>query len=316
MKENQKNKIVYIGNFKLFYYTAEYVAKSFEDLSWEVKRIQEDNFKPEDAVKECEDAKFILWTRHWVEKIYLVEEVLSKIKIPSVGLHLDLYFGLDREKDLNLPFWKCDYVFTADGGHQEEFKKLGINHYFLSPGVYKKDCYFGEKDEKWEGKDIVFLGSYYYHPEWQYRRVLIEWLYKTYKDRFVLVGADQVYFIKGRCWGKDKNNLFASVPIVMGDSFYSPNYWSDRVPETLGRGGFLIHPRVPGMEKEYRYYKDFIPYNHGDFKTLKEIIDYYIEAEDERNKIREQAMEWVKTHHTWEHKINYILEILKKHGAI
>jgi len=315
MKEKQKNKIVYIGNFKRWWSAETYIAKSFEDLGWKVKRIQEDEFKPEDAIKECEDAKFLLWTRAWVEKIHLVEEVLSKIKIPSVSWHLDLYFGLDREKELKLPFWKCDYVFTADGGHQEEFKKLGINHYFLSPGVYKKDCYFGKKDKKWKGKDIVFLGSYYYHPEWQYRKVLIEWLHKTYKDKFALVGGDQVYFIKGSCWGKDKNNLFASVPIVMGDSLYSPNYWSDRLSESCGRGAFLIFPCIEGIEDEgYRYYKDFIPYNYGDFKTLKEIIDYYLIHPKEREEIRNSGMAFVKKYHTWENKIQYVLSVLEKNN--
>lgn len=316
MKEKQKNKIVYIGNFKRWWSTETYIAKSFEDLGWKVKRIQEDEFKPEDAIKECKDAKFLLWTRTWVEKIHLVEEVLSKIKIPSVSWHLDLYFGLDREKELKLPFWKCDYVFTADGGHQKEFKELGINHYWLSPGVYKPDCHFGIKDKRFEGVDIAFVGSYYYHHEWKYRQVLIDWLRKTYKKRFALIGGDQVYFLNGRCWGEDKNNLFASVPIIMGDSLYSPYYWSDRVPETIGRGGFLIHPKVPGLEKEYRYYKDFVPYNYGDFKTLKEIIDYYLVHDEEREKIRKQGMEFVKTHHTWENKIQYILKILKQDGAI
>ena len=197
-KEKQRNKIVYIGNFRQWWTNESYIAKTFENLGWEVQRVQGDEINPEDTIAKCKNAKFLLWTKYYREKKDLIEKVLSKIKIPSIFWHSDLYFGLQREEELKSKCWKCDYVFTTDGGHQKEFKKLEINHYFLSSGVYKKDCYLGEKDKKWGGKDIVFLGSYYYHPEWQYRKVLIEWLHKTYKDRFVLVGADQVYFIKGR----------------------------------------------------------------------------------------------------------------------
>jgi spore maturation protein CgeB len=93
--------------------------------------------------------------------------------------------------------------------------------------------------------------------------------------------------------------LYNSAKIVIGDSVYSPQYWSNRIYETLGRGGFLIHPNVPGIEKEYEPWKEFIPYDYNDFTSLKEKIDYFLTKPKEREKI--QMAGFIKTR-------DYILE--------
>ena len=79
----------------------------------------------------------------------------------------------------------------------------------------------------------------------------------------------------------------------------------------MGRGGFLIHPRVPGLEAEYKYYKHFIPYTIGDFEQLKDIIDYYLEHDEEREKIRMAGHNWVKKNQTYKHKVKQIISMLK-----
>ena len=289
-----------------------HISESFESLGWEVYRAQENQFKVAEILEEAEKGyDFLLFTRTWAETGEKYREVLKHIKIPSISWHLDLYIGIDREKRLGADsFWQSDYVFSADGGHQEEFKKKGVNHHWLSPGVYHKECYLGKEVEEYKS-DVIFVGSYHYHSEWPQRPTLINWLKKTYGDRFKLCPDDL-----GRSWirGDKLNNLYASAKVVVGDSLYSPYYWSDRIPETLGRGGFLLHPFVPGIEKEYKYWKHFVPYQHRDFKTLKEIIDYYVTHEEEREKIKMEGHEFVKNNYTYRHKIEMILKILKENG--
>jgi len=207
------------------------------------------------------------------------------------------------------PFFYTDYVFSPDGGHSKEFKELGVNHYFLSSGVLKDECGEGEYKPRFD-YDVVFLGSYHYHKEWRTRKVLLEWCQKVYGDRFRLFGGSQVEANYGEVWGEDKNDLFASAKVILGDSLYSPYYWSDRVPETLGRGGFLLHPYVSGLEEEYEYFEHFVPYQHRDLKNLKMVIDYYIEHDEERQAIVNQGMKWVVSNHTYEHKAQYILSVL------
>jgi len=310
-KKGSQNRIVYIGNFRPPHSTENHIKKTFEGLGWEVIPVQEDEIRrPEEVLEKTGGCKFLLYTRTWARTGLLYGEILRHIKIPTVSFTLDLYFGISRGVGIeNDTFFQSDYVFTADGGHSKEFKEKGINHYWLSPGVYDKECYLGTKKQAFE-KDVVFVGSYRYHAEWGYRRVLIDFLRETYQDRFRLWGdADCIR-------GDDLNNLYASAKIAVGDSLYSPYYWSDRIPETLGRGGFLIHPKVEGLEKQYRYYEHFVPYWYGDFKTLKMIIDYYLKHDEEREKIRIAGHQWVKKNHTYRHKVLQMLNILKKDGAI
>lgn len=308
-----RNRIVYIGNFKPPFSTENDYKKSFEALGIEVLPVQESEIRDNDIeriIEMTKDVDFLLYTRTWADKGKIWNAINQGSHVPTVSVHLDLYLSIDRERGLDQdPFFLADYVFSADGGHQEKFKELGINHFFLPPGILAESCYRGEKREKYS-QDVIFCGSYKYHQEWDYRPLLINWLRATYGNRFRLYGS-------GECIrGKDLNDLYASAKVIVGDALYSPNYWSDRVPETLGRGGFLIHPEVPGMEKHFTPYKHFVPYSYGDFKTLKEIIDYYIEHQDDAEQIRDAAQFHVERNHTYMQRAKEILETLKKNGAI
>src|SRR5690606_35918409 len=161
------------------------------------------------------------------------------------------------------PMFKVAHVFTADGGHDAEFARDGVNHHWLPPGVNHEEAVdverdhggwwlppeFPEKvcDRLFEGRYLVgFAGSDGYHPEWPHRPALVRWLRDTYKDRFVHLGGSST----PRVTGLALNWAFGRVPVWVGDSCLTrPDfpYWSDRVPETWGRGGFLVHPRVDAM---------------------------------------------------------------------
>jgi hypothetical protein len=286
------------------------LAKSFEAIGWYVEKVQE-NLMTAEYVAEIQkqaDYKFILYTRTWRDCGLIWKQVMKETKLPTVSFHLDLYLGIDRGKDLlEDQFWNSKYCFSADGGHQEEFKKLGINHYFLPPAVFKKECYLGKVVPKFQS-DVIFVGSYNYHPEWDYRKLLVNWLREQYGYGFKQWGSGETIR------GDELNNLYASAKVIVGDSLYSPNYWSDRLPETLGRGGFLIFPKIDGIEKHFEYYKHFIPYNYGDWDSLKEIIDYYISHDDEREAIRIAGHEWVKQNHTYINRALEIIKVLKENG--
>jgi hypothetical protein len=291
-------KIAYIGNFSVDFSTESHIAKSFESLGHEVIRIPES--KATIAGVASVDCDFVLYTK--------TRNILgdwSLIKVPTVAWCLDLYIGLQREVELDHhPFWKCDIVITPDGGHQKEFEKHGINHFYVPAGVYDKECYIGDVKESMQ-KDVIFVGSMHYHPEWPYRRELIKWLMTTYGDRFRLWGTNETVR------GKDLNNLYASAKVVVGDSLYSPRYWSDRIYETMGRGGFLIHPKIIGLEEEFEYGKHFVSYNYKDFDGLRRKIDYYLAHPEEREEIRMAGHEFVKNNCTYVDRCKQVLKIVE-----
>ena len=311
------SNIVFLGNFRVDYTSESHHAKSLEDLGHSVIRMQESEARSEDILAACINSDLFIWihTHGWetqgkitMEKVL---ETLKTLSIPSMTYHLDLWFGLQREKDLeSFPVYKMiDHFFTVDKKMAEWFNKnTKVKGHYLPAGVFGPECIVQDVTKK---HDVIFVGSRKYHDEWAYRPKLIDWLDRSYGNRFEQYGSGGVKSVRGM----HLNKLYWSTKVVVGDTlclnFNYPDYWSDRVYETLGRGGFLIHPYVKGMEKEFEDRKHLVFYEYGNFEQLKELIDYYIEHDEEREQIRIAGHELVKNNYTYKHRWEYILKELK-----
>jgi hypothetical protein len=311
-------KIYMVGNFTAPWCTEVHWAKSLEKLGHEVTRKQESEIQRNDIIREVVGHDMFLWVRTWEGFVTLQDiENVRRLGIPSVNIHLDLFVGISREATLDTdPRWRTDYVFTADGDpkSQEIFKAHGINHYWLRAGVFDEGCVMFEKNDDPELQgDIVFVGGgkEYSHPEWPYRKQLIEFLENTYPTQYRKFGYPQRLVRED-----DLNQLYANAKIVIGDSlnvgFNHPNYWSDRVYETTGRGGFMIHPYIEGLDKDFVDEKEIVFYQYGNFTQLKAHIDYYLEHEDERKAIQRAGFERTKRDHTYMNRLQEMLDIVFK----
>jgi hypothetical protein len=242
-----------------------------------------------------------------------MSEVLDALKrsgIPTVTYHLDLWLGLQRQKDLETDdFYRhIGHFFTVDKLMADWFNEnTDVKGHYLPAGVFHEECYLQEVNGSQHQNDVVFVGSKGYHPEWGYRPKLINWLTQTYGDRFTHVGGDGI----GTLRGDDLNRLYAGSKVSVGDTlclnFDYPYYWSDRVWETLGRGGFMIHPYVKGMEEHFEDKKHLVFYEYGNFDQLRELIDYFLTHDAEREAIRRAGHEHVKANHTYQHRWQHIL---------
>src|SRR6202035_1514872 len=116
----------------------------------------------------------------------------------------------------------------------------------------------------------------------------------------------------GTVRGNDLNRIYAGSKVAVGDTlcpnFAYPHYWSDRVYETLGRGGMLIHPNIRGMSKSFKNRQHLLYYTYGEFTQLRMLIDYYVTHGAEREKIHQAGHAHVKAHHTYRHRWATILE--------
>lgn len=313
-------KIIYIGNFRPRHSTENHLAATLEELGHDVIRLQEDTEDRGTLVPTILAAKpdLFMFTRTWGNLVD--HELLSALRtnnIPSVSYHLDLYYGIGRESGiLRDPFWRTDFVFTPDGGHAAEFTRDGINHFYLRPGVFKRECYPGIPRDHFK-YDVIFVGSdgSDYHNEWPYRRQLIEFLRETYGNRFHRFGNGDIVVRN-----QDLNDLYASAKIVVGDSlcvgFNHPHYWSDRVYETIGRGGFMIHPEIEGMRDELEGGEHLAYYHYGDFQELQAAIEFYLERDDLRNDIRKRGQAFVRENCSYSERLQEMFKILKAQGAI
>ncbi len=329
-------KITFLGNFKADFSSESHYLKTLRKLGHEVYPLQEGVDKVEVILEKAvkySDMFFWVHTHNWAtEGMAEALEIMKEKGIPTVGYHLDLWLGIEREKDLETdPYWNIEHFFTVDKVMADMMngRKDLPKAYYLPAGVYEDECYMAEFNPQY-AHDVVFVGSRRYHPEWQYRPTLVNWLSQVYGKRFAHYGGDGRGVIRG-----DKlNQLYRSSKIVIGDTlckdFSYPYYLSDRIFETTGRGGFIIHPWIEGIKKLYRtqepiatpdsgyhgtimntFEAEIISYPFGNFAYLKYLIDYYIENNEEREAIRLKGHQRTKKDHTYTNRLKYILEKIK-----
>lgn len=305
--------ISFLGNFNVPYSSESHHAATLESMGHKIVRLQEGVHTSDTIYQRALRSDLFIWihTHGWETQGKMsMTEVLHQLKaqgVPSMTYHLDLWLGLRRQRELsNFPAYKdIDYFFTVDSRMADWFNtKTKVKGIYLPAGVFDQEAVYTPQTLT---KDVIFVGSKRYHAEWPYRPKLLEWLKRTYGKRFEHWGGDGL----GLKRGQDLNDLYASSKVVVGDTlcigFKYPDYWSDRVYETLGRGGFIIHPHVAGMEREFKDGEHLVFYNYNNFRQLKEKIDYYLENDEARERIRLAGHQFVKENYTYKHRWQYIL---------
>lgn len=298
-----KKSIAFLGNFDAQESTENMVRWALEErLGYRVDALQE-NVTGIAALRDAmEWSDLFLWVRTpgWLrvtdKEMFSFLDDLKMRGRPSVSLHLDKFWGIpEREKLIGLqPFWMTDHVWTADGSHEEEFKERGVNHHWMRPAVSEVYCHPGWPREHLRC-DVGFVGAKDYHGEYPFRRKLVQWLEETYGARFKHITNLR---------GHDLNDFYASCKVVVGDCIFAgtPNYWSDRVPETCGRHGFLLHPQVAGMTTPLAFYEA------QNLENLHWQIEYWLDHEAERNEVRHRCSFYTWSNDTWTSRMRGILE--------
>jgi hypothetical protein len=237
--------------------------------------------------------------------------------------------------------FKVAYVFTADGGHDAEFARDGVNHHWLPPGVNHEEAIHVAplpplaliENPVTDGSEplpdfvktiltdaiagrytVGFAGSDGYHPEWPHRPELVRWLRDTYGDRFLHIGGSATPRITGLAF----NRVLASVPVWVGDScLTSPGnaYWSDRISETWGRGGFLVHPRVDALNDRYGEALPGTAWEAGDWDALHAVIEHFVAHADAREQIRDRIVARTRAHDTYVHRVAEMLDTIGLDGT-
>lgn len=307
-------RIVFYGNFQVSYSSESHHAASLKELGHIVVQLQEPSTPADQIIAEATKSDMFVWVHTHGWNTPGMRTALRTIKaggVPVVAYHLDLYLGLRRWKMYESdPYMRdIDHFFTVDRLMADWLNaNTEVRGHYLPAAVFGPECYLAEPTSP-HGNDVIFVGSKGYHPEWPYRPQLIDWLRATYGPRFTHIGGDGD---TGTIRGDELNRLYASSKVAVGDTlclnFDYPDYWSDRVYETLGRGGFLIHPRVPGMDREFADYKHLAFYTYGHFDQLKSEIDFWLASDDDREQVRSDGYTHVKGEHTYAHRWRTILD--------
>lgn len=292
-------KVFYIGKFHRFFNTENYVSHALEQNgAMVVKRpytstadfasytAQIEKHQP-DIVLFCKATskcfpELILWCR--------------ERKVTTVCWVWDPYWGF-RNPALYPPQFKSDLLFTTDGGHPQNWIDYGANHHVLRQGIHEPDHIIYQSKPR---VDLAFVGTLARYGQ---RDLLINWLRNVYKSRVAWHTSTR---------GLDLNRALAETKIVVGTTWFSNHYWSNRVYEILGRGGFLLFPETVGLDEEFTAGVHYVSYPRNDFKTLGELIKHYCTHDAERERIRNAGFERC-ARYTYTSRVKDLLQKVEEH---
>lgn len=317
-------RLAYRGNFQpktapfeARWSTEHQLALTLEAMGHIVVRLQEDEVDWDECLTEGLRSDGFMWTQTWnldPDGGFLALAALEEANVPSFGVHLDLFWGLSMRRPgwIDEPYWRMRWLFTADGGHDAEWAAAGVNHLWLPPGIFAPHAHRGRSVEPYNRFPVAFVGTARYpHPEWaDQRREMLDWVRVKFGPLF-------------RPWaggirGEELCDLYASAQIVVGDSCLAgqiPRFWSDRIPETLGRGGFLIHPHVEGIEDSFQDGVHLRLFESGDWSHLMHLISYYLAHPAEAREIADRGQQLVQSRDTYNSRMETVLAtVFDRHG--
>lgn len=338
-------KVCYVGNVgpgSPDFSTENDICRSFEELGWEVDPCSERDFmticddptRGPAFLERASSADLVMHTMTQglypnPDAVTELWRLLKEAGVPTASYHLDLFHSLSSPKDAGPqrsdlprlhPMFKVEYACTADGDHEEEFKRDGVNHYFVRPGVRTEHAHDSEAYPPWVDQwDVAFIGSSGYHAEWPHRPQLVKWLRDTYGERFIHIGngtPDTLTLDTGEVVsslrGHNLNRFLSSVKVTVGDSCMwkrSNRYTSDRPYECYGRGGLLIHPGTYGLGEALGHVPGH-DWNCGDWDALKFEVDRYVADDVMRETDRQRIAAEVRANHTYTCRVREILRIV------
>jgi len=111
-------------------------------------------------------------------------------------------------------------------------------------------------------------------------------------------------------YGRDLSEFVQKVKVVIGDNVRNdiPGYWSSRNYIVPGAGGFLLTPKVPGLEREFSPDRELAVY--GSEGELEFKASRWIAEDFERESARQAGYERARQDHTWESRAKSFIKIL------
>ena len=305
-------RIVYVGAFHVPFTTENHVTLGLEALGHEVVKLEERMQTVDTIFGQAMNSDLLLWTttarKENPSAVAAIEMLrhLEQIGVPSASYHLDLWHGITRNgrEWWKEPMFHVTHMFTVDG-HMDKWKEMGFTNVHRTYPAVSPDASIGRRRKQYVG-GVAFVGSKgeSYHPEWPYRRTMLEHLRSKWGS--VLRLNDRTIR------EKELNDFYASVRVVVGDSlaleWHETPYWSDRPYETTGRGGFIVMPQLDELQDHFDGWLPMYPW--GDWEQLDAIIKYFLENPRDRARVAEQCYEITHARHTYTHRMREILAVI------
>ncbi len=214
----------------------------------------------------------------------------------------------------------CDYHFTGDRDciqlYQEDY---GVQAHYL-PVAANSFLHFPVKLEDNDylnyTSDLAFVGNNFPNPERvrSEEKMLYPFL-DQHKYVFKFWGGDVIFndiFMnvwQGRIAYEDINKAYSGTKIALGVSRCQSHegYLTMRYFEAPACGCFFLADYCKGLEKMFKDGEHIVFVRDED--DVVELVDYYLENEEEREKIAQQGRAFILKHHTYQNRVETILRV-------
>ena len=212
----------------------------------------------------------------------------KNLGIPTAYWAIDSHLKLNFQKNIALDF---DYVFVTQKDYVDSFKEVTDNVFWL-PLAADPDIHKTHKVNKLF--DIGFVGSK--NPKLHPKRVqLLDMLSKKYD----VLAVENI-------WGENVAKVYNQSKIGFNKSILGD--LNMRVFEVMSCGTMLLTDKINnGINDLFKDRKHLVLYIEED---IDELVQYYLENEDEREKIAQQGQKEVHERHTYDNRMDRMLSVL------
>lgn len=320
-------KINFVGNYTTGYIgevaDETHLCDELEALGHQVKRV------PRDVWKAYCDG---MWEDQWEKQIPIRNadvNIVCKWHHFSEGKYINKLREWTKYKQAPVFYWIWDYMdfpassawhiemaraadlyLTNELGDFNEMVPLGIKPYYFPFDVSSKEFDRVENQEK--KYDVVFFGSCVGKGdriEWikeinkTHKIVCFGWNHEGWKSH----GIEAYLPVYGHNFVEKVAQTKICLQFSVNDHCYG--YWSNRVGKVLTVGGFLLAKYIPGMEL---FLRDGAEY----FSSVEEAnqkITYYLEHEEERNKIAQRGYEIGRDRFTSQERVKELIILIDRY---
>jgi tetratricopeptide (TPR) repeat protein len=210
---------------------------------------------------------------------------LDALSCPKVCYLLDSRLHLVEHLEMARLF---DYVFIAQLGYLEEFRKANPNSYWL-PLACDPDLLSNKSQSKIH--DICFVGSV---------------VGETKRARFLQMLQSELPIHHEHGFGHERAEVFSSSRIVFNGT--ENNDLNMRFFEALSSGSLLLSDMAcnSGQNELFRDGEDYACYNDA---NIVDVARFYLENEQLREQIAARGQALVHNAHTYHHRVCDLLEV-------
>jgi hypothetical protein len=127
-------------------------------------------------------------------------------------------------------------------------------------------------------------------------------------------GSDFVHIKSGIYQEQLVETIGNSQIVVAPDAPVTNSYWSNRVYNTIGMGGFMVHPYCKKLTVSYKDESEIVYYK--DRGHLHSLIRYYLNKPEECKTIARQGAQHTARNHTYRNRCELLISIVKERLGI